>query len=97
MARFGLYLPNAGFEGVSSPGAVLSYPQRAWELGFGSLWVEDRRLHALPILEALATLIFTAPFTKKLRRGTSILLFNLRNPSSSSGNATIPTRPAGNG
>jgi len=37
MARFGLYLPNAGFEGVSSPGDVLSYAQSAEELGFDSL------------------------------------------------------------
>lgn len=78
MASFGLYLPNVGFEGLLSPAELIDYTRRAEDLGFDSVWVEDRLLHRLPILEALTTLTFLASHTTRLKLGTSVLLVNLR-------------------
>lgn len=81
MTRFGIYLPNVGWEALPRPSELVDYAVAAEQLGFGSVWVEDRFLHArLAILEALTTLTFVASRTERIRLGTCILLVNLRNP-----------------
>ena len=81
MTRFGIYLPNVGWEALPSPSELAEYALAAERLGFDSVWVEDRFLHpSLGILEALTTLTFVASRTERIRLGTSILLVNLRNP-----------------
>lgn len=81
MTRFGVYLPNVGWDGLASPAAVADYAVAAERLGLDSLWVEDRFLHGrLGILEPMTTLSFVAARTERIHLGTSILLVNLRNP-----------------
>jgi probable F420-dependent oxidoreductase len=80
MTKFGLYIPNVGFESLPDRERIISYVLEAEALGFDSLWVEDRLLHKLPILEPLSLLAFVAAATKKIKLGTSILLLNFRNP-----------------
>jgi alkanesulfonate monooxygenase len=81
LTRFGIYLPNVGWETLPTPSELVDYAIAAEQLGFDSVWVEDRFLHPrLGILEALTTLTFIASRTERIRLGTSILLINLRNP-----------------
>ena len=81
MAEIGIYLPNVGWDNLPSPSQLADYAVAAEEIGFHSLWVEDRLLHSrVGVLDALTTLTFVASCTHRLRLGTSILLVNLRNP-----------------
>ncbi len=81
MPQFGIYLPNVGWDTLPSPAELGDYAVAAEQLGFDSVWVEDRFLHRrLGILEALTTLTFVASRTERIQLGTSILLINLRNP-----------------
>ena len=81
MSRFGVYLPNVGWKALPEPSELADYAVVAEQMGFDSVWVEDRFLHPrLGILEALTTLAFVASRTERIRLGTSILLVNLRNP-----------------
>lgn len=81
MASFGVYLPNVGWEAVPRPSQLVEFAVAAEQLGFDSVWVEDRLLHPrVGVLEALTTLTYVAAHTRKVRLGTSILLVNLRNP-----------------
>ncbi len=79
--RFGVYLPSVGWDVLPKPSELVDYAITAEQLGFDSVWVEDRLLHPrLGILEALTTLNFVASQTKRIRLGTCVLLVNLRNP-----------------
>ncbi|MBI2357502.1 MAG: LLM class flavin-dependent oxidoreductase [Deltaproteobacteria bacterium] len=81
LIRVGIYLPNVGWEGLPTPSELVEFAVAAEQLGFDSVWVEDRFLHRkLGILEALSTLTFVASRTEKIRLGTCILLVNLRSP-----------------
>ena len=54
MTRFGIYLPNVGWETLPGPSELVDYAVAAEQMGFDSLWVEDRLLHpSVGILEAL--------------------------------------------
>lgn len=79
--RFGIYLPNVGWERLPEPSELVDYAVAVEQMGFDSVWVEDRLLHPrLGILEALTTLTYVASRTEKIQLGTCILLVNLRNP-----------------
>ena len=79
--KFGIYLPNVGWEDVPSSEEMKAFAADAEASGFDSVWVEDRLLHpGIDILEAVTTLSFVASCTSRVQLGTSVLLFNLRNP-----------------
>ncbi len=79
--RFGIYLPNVGWDTTPSPDELAAYAIDAEQGGFDSVWVEDRLLHSeVDMLEAVATLTFVAARTSKVKLGTSVLLLNLRSP-----------------
>lgn len=81
LIRFGIYLPNVGWEHLPTPSELVEFALAAEQMGFDSVWVEDRFLHErLGVLEPLSALTFVAARTEKIRLGTSILLVNLRNP-----------------
>ena len=81
MPRFGVYLPNVEWDYLPGPKGLVDYAVAAEELGFHSIWVEDRLLHSrVGILEALTTLIYVAGRTQRIQLGTSVLLVNLCNP-----------------
>ena len=81
LLRFGVYLPSVGWDTLPKPSELIDYAVAAEQLGFDSVWVEDRLLHPrLGILEALTTLNFVASQTERIRLGTCVLLVNLRNP-----------------
>ena len=52
--RFGVYLPNVGWESLPGPSQLVDYAVAAEQLGFDSVWVGDS-LIAKPRLEPLTT------------------------------------------
>ena len=82
-ANIGLLVP--GNFGVEPPTMVefTQFFSRAEELGFHSLWTIDRIFHEVNILDPMTLLSCAAAVTSRIRLGTSVLLFVLRNPCNS--------------
>lgn len=59
---------------------VRTFVQRAEELDFESLWVQETIVSDFAILEPVGLLNYVAALTSKARLGTSVLLTVLRNP-----------------
>jgi probable F420-dependent oxidoreductase len=83
--RFGLAIENfAPAPRNPSIEELVSYAQRAEELGFSSLWAWDHMLlgtrRPFPFLESLSTLTALAMVTRTARLGTGVLVLPLRNP-----------------
>jgi probable F420-dependent oxidoreductase len=79
-ARVGLLVPGS-FSGT--PPALPEFTaffRRADDLGLHSLWVIDRILHDINVLDPLTLLTCAAAVTSRVRLGTSVLLFAFRNP-----------------
>ena len=79
-AKVGLLVP--GMFGGQPPrlDEFTGFFRRSEELGFHSLWVIDRVFHNVNILEPLTLLTCAAAVTSRIRLGTSVLLFVMRNP-----------------
>ncbi len=79
-AKIGLLVP--GSFGVEPPtmAEFTQFFRRAEELGFHSLWTIDRIFHEVNILDPMTLLSCAAAVTSRIRLGTSVLLFVLRNP-----------------
>ena len=78
---FGAHLPVMGLGNEKiSRDKILSYAEKAEELGFDSLSVNDHLVYRTEWLDSLTTLASAAAVTRKIRLGTSILNIVLRNP-----------------
>ncbi len=79
-ANIGLLVP--GMFGSQPPkmGEFTEFFQSAERLGFHSLWVIDRVFHPVNIIEPLTLLTCAATVTSRVRLGTAVYLFVLRNP-----------------
>ena len=79
-AKIGILVPG-GFAGAPpSMAEFTSFFRRAEELGYDSLWVIDRVFHPNSIIEPMTLLTAAAAVTERVRLGTAVLLFVLRNP-----------------
>lgn len=79
-ANIGILVPGA-FAG--QPPTLDEYSQffrSTEELGFHSLWVIDRVFHPINIIDPLMLLTCAATVTSRVRLGTAVYLFVLRNP-----------------
>ena len=79
-ANIGILVPGS-FAG--QPPTLDEYSQffrSAEDLGFHSLWVIDRVFHPINIIEPLMLLTCAATVTSRIRLGTAVYLFVLRNP-----------------
>ena len=79
-ANSGILVPGA-FAG--NPPTLDEYSQffrSTEELGFHSLWVIDRVFHGINIIDPLLLLTCAATVTSRVRLGTAVYLFVLRNP-----------------
>jgi probable F420-dependent oxidoreductase len=79
-AKIGLLVPGSFGGPPPKLDEFTSFFRRSEELGFHSLWVIDRVFHNVNILEPLTLLTCAAAVTSRIRLGTSVLLFVLRNP-----------------
>jgi probable F420-dependent oxidoreductase len=59
---------------------IRRFLSRAEALDYDSLWVQERIIGDLPVLEPVSLLTYAAALTSRLRIGTSVLLTVLRNP-----------------
>ena len=78
--KLGILVP--GMFGGTPPtmGEFSAFFRRAEELGYDSLWVIDRVFHPVNIIDPMALLTVAATVTDRVRLGTAVLLFVLRNP-----------------
>ena len=80
-AKLGILVP--GMFGGTPPtlAEFSSFFRRSEELGYDSLWVIDRVFHGgSSIIDPMALLTVAATVTERVRLGTAVLLFVLRNP-----------------
>jgi probable F420-dependent oxidoreductase len=76
----GIAIPQVFGETPVDLPLVRRFIATAETLGYDSLWVQDWIFSAVPALEPLSLLSYTAALTSRLRLGTSVLLAPLRNP-----------------
>jgi alkanesulfonate monooxygenase SsuD/methylene tetrahydromethanopterin reductase-like flavin-dependent oxidoreductase (luciferase family) len=79
---FGIHLPVIGFAGEKtiSKEQLISYGQKAEELGYDSLSVNDHIIYRTDWLDAICSLSAIAATTHRIKIGTSILNIVIRNP-----------------
>ena len=78
--KIGLLVPG-GFDGTPPTMAEFNgFFRRADELGYDSLWVIDRIFHNINIIDPMTLMACAAAVTDRIRLGTSVLLFVMRNP-----------------
>ena len=75
-----LRLPQFWGDRIPETELLVSFIQRAEELGFHSLWVIERPLHRMNIPDPMTLLTFALANTKRMGLGTGVLLLSLRNP-----------------
>ena len=81
--KFGVHLPIIRFDGnhaKHSREQILSFAERAENLGYDSLSVNDHVVFTTSWLDAITTLSAVAGITSKIKLGTSILNIVIRNP-----------------
>ena len=78
--RWGIAIPQIFLDGHIDIESTRNTIQRAEELGYDSLWVQERMLGDAPTLEAIGLLCYAAALTQRVRLGTGVVLAPLRNP-----------------
>src|SRR5438105_5191518 len=79
-ARVGILVPGSFAGTPPTLSEFTAFFQRADDLGLHSLWVIDRIFHTVNVLDPMTLLTCAAAVTSRVRLGTSVLLFALRNP-----------------
>ena len=79
-ANIGLLVPGSFGGEPPTMYEFTKFFSRAEDLGFHSLWTIDRIFHEVNILDPMTLLSCAAAVTSRIRLGTSVLLFVLRNP-----------------
>ena len=76
----GIELPQVFFDGPVDMDHIRKFAARAETLGYDSLWLQERILGDIAMLEPVTLLSYVAAITAKLKLGTSVILLPLRNP-----------------
>ncbi len=76
----GIELPQVFFDGPVDMDHIRKFAARAETLGYDSLWLQERILGDITMLEPVTLLSYVAAITAKLKLGTSVILLPLRNP-----------------
>lgn len=76
----GIELPQVFFDGPVDMGHVRNFAVRAEHLGYDSLWLQERIIGDVNMLEPVTLLSYVAAITSRLKLGTSVILLPLRNP-----------------
>jgi alkanesulfonate monooxygenase SsuD/methylene tetrahydromethanopterin reductase-like flavin-dependent oxidoreductase (luciferase family) len=82
LISFGIHLPMMGFvQGeATSREQIISFAQKAEELGYDSLSVNDHIVFRTGWIDAMSSLSAIAAVTNRIKIGTSILNIVIRNP-----------------
>ena len=79
-AKIGISLPQAFPDGPVQPAVISRFAQRAEDLGYHSLWVQDRFMGRTTWLEPLGLLSFVAGVTYDIRLGVATMPLPWHNP-----------------
>jgi probable F420-dependent oxidoreductase len=78
--RLAVSIPQTFPSGPVSPASIAAFCQRAEELGFDSLWVQESIIGLQRQLDSIELLTFAAACTTRIRLGAAVLLLPLRAP-----------------
>src|SRR5215471_21845228 len=76
----GIELPQVFFDCPTDMQHIRKFAAEAETLGYESLWLQERIIGNIIMLEPVTLLSYVAAITTKLRLGTSVILLPLRNP-----------------
>lgn len=76
----GIEIPQVFIDAPVDPDHVKRFVARAEELGYDSLWTQERILSPFSMLEPVTLMTYAAAVTSRLKIGSSVLLTVLRNP-----------------
>jgi probable F420-dependent oxidoreductase len=76
----GIELPQVFFDGPVDMEHIRRFAVNAEGLGYDSLWLQERIIGDVNMLEPVTLLSYVAAITTKLKLGTSVILLPLRNP-----------------
>jgi probable F420-dependent oxidoreductase len=76
----GIELPQVFFDGPVDMEHIRKFAFSAEKLGYDSLWLQERIIGDVNMLEPVTLLSYVAAITAKLKLGTSVILLPLRNP-----------------
>src|SRR5215469_8120905 len=74
----GIAIPQTG--STVDARLIRRFLERAEELGYETVWVQEQIISDSPILEPVTLLAYAAALTSKVRLGTAVLLTVIRNP-----------------
>ena len=78
--RWGISIPQHFIDGPVDMGLVQRFVSRAEALKFHSLWVQERAVGSLPVLEPISLLCYAAALTTKAQIGCAVFITPLHNP-----------------
>ena len=76
----GIELPQVFFDGPIDMAHIRKFAMKAETLGYDSLWLQERVIGDIVMLEPVTLLSYVAAITAKLKLGISVILLPLRNP-----------------
>ncbi len=78
--RWGISVPQHFPDGTVDLALIRNFVKQAEEIGFDSLWVQERGVAEFPVLEPTNLLSFCAGITSRIKLGSSIIVAPFRNP-----------------
>lgn len=78
--RWGIAVPQVFLDGPVDMDLISKWAQKAEQLDYHSLWVQEQIVGDVPILEPVNLLSYIAAITQKVKLGTSVMVAPLRNP-----------------
>jgi probable F420-dependent oxidoreductase len=76
----GIEIPQVFFAAAADMQHVRNFVVRGEELGYDSLWLQERILSDFSMLEPVTLLSYVAAITQNIDLGVSVILLTLRNP-----------------
>ena len=78
--RWGIAVPQVFLDGPVDMNLISQWAQKAEQLNYDSLWVQEQIVGDVPILEPVNLLSYIAAITQNVKLGTSVMVAPLRNP-----------------
>ena len=76
----GIAIPQVFIDEPIDINLVESFSIKAEELGYHSLWVQEKIIGSIDTLEPVNLLTYVAAFTSEIKLGTAVLIGTTRNP-----------------